>query len=208
MQKGLVVDLDGTLLSTNTFTQFIIQSMIVMIHTLKWKKVWLLIQVIIKRKLKQVTHEQMKFKILQITNDLFSEQDILQFAQKLSKKKNNNVIKVITDYKKQGYITCLSTAAPFIYSKKIQEIFNIDLICATPSAINNLSWKENVREEKCINTIKLLQKNNIELKVFITDHYDDIPLLEISKDENMLISPSKKTLNRIKTKSIKYRIIK
>lgn len=207
MQKGLVVDLDGTLLSTNTFTQFIIQSTIVMIHTHKWGKVWLLIQVIIKRKLKQVTHEQMKFKILQITNDLFSEQEILQFAQKLSKERNNNVIKVITDYKKQGYITCLSTAAPFIYAKKIQEIFNIDLICATPSPINNLSWKENVKEEKCNNTIKLLNSNNIGLNIFITDHYDDIPLLEISKEKNILISPSKKTLNKLNTKSIKYSVL-
>ena len=208
MQKGLVVDLDGTLLSTNTFTQFIIQSTIAMIYTFKWEKVWLLIQVIIKRKLRQVTHEQMKFKILQITNDLFSEQEILQFAQKLLKKKNNNVIKVITDYKKQGYITCLSTAAPFIYAKKIQEIFNIDLICVTPSPINNLSWKENVKEEKCSNTIKLLQKNNIELNIFITDHYDDIPLLEIPKDENILVAPSYKTLKLINTKLIQYNILK
>ena len=164
-------------------------------------------KVIIKRKLKLVNHEQMKFKILQITTDLFNEQQILQFAKKISKKRNKNVIKLLSDYKSKGYIICLSTAAPFIYAQKIQEIFKIDLLCATPSPNNILLWKENVKEEKYNNTIELFQKKNIEITIFITDHYDDIPLLRIPKDKNILVSPSKKTLNKIIENSIQYNIL-
>ena len=71
-----------------------------------------------------------------------------------------------------------------------------------------INWKENVRRIKCENTLLFLGENNLTLEVFLTDHYDDLPLLKVAKKQNLIVNPSARTISCLNKNCIKYEIIK
>jgi phosphoserine phosphatase len=150
----------------------------------------------------------MKYYILRLTKFYITKSKIDTFIPILLKKVNNSILYLLQEFKQKEYIVCLSTAAPEVYAIPLLEHFTstIDFIIGTPMPIKNSSWHENVRQIKADNTIQLLNQNNIQLKVLITDHYDDIPLLLIQKDSNILVSPSRKTISELRMYNIKYSI--
>lgn len=52
-----------------------------------------------------------------------------------------------------------------------------------PSQISKFLWQENVKGTKCKNTLNLLKEQNLDIDILVTDHYDDIPLLEIQNQK-------------------------
>lgn len=122
---------------------------------------------------------------------------------------NPSVLRLIREYRKQKYYVLLSTAAPitYIYPFVKRGWFTIDGINATPIISNHISWAENIGLYKEKSTLSFLLLNNLNLSVFITDHFDDIPLLLINKEENIIVSPTEKTLHELRKANISYRIL-
>ncbi|MDR2407609.1 MAG: hypothetical protein LBE13_05820 [Bacteroidales bacterium] len=209
MKKGVVVDLDGTLVSSNTFHKYIIFSFREAVKSNHFFSVFNLIIFVICRKFRIIKHDTMKFHVLNSTNSYMNEDKIKSFVSTLFEKINKTVLNILNEYKKNDYLVCLSTAAPEIY---VNELFKelpqfFDFMCSTPSPSKEILWRENVRQVKCNNTILLLNSKNIELKILITDHFDDMPLLSIKKDLNILVNPSKQTIKKLNEQNIKYLIL-
>ena len=67
-------------------------------------------------------------------------------------------------------------------------------------------WRENVGEVKRDKVEELLALNDARLSIFVTDHYDDLPLLALEKDSNLLVNPSASTCESCKRRNILFSI--
>jgi hypothetical protein len=208
-EKGVVVDLDGTLLSVNTFQKYIVFSFREAIKAFHFFIAFKIIFFVVCRKFRFIKHEVMKFHILNLTNSYLTKSDIVKFSSTLLNRTNIDILNILKDYKKRNYIISLSTAAPMIYVDELVTLFPLtfDIVCCTPMPSTKISWHENVRQMKSNNTISSLKNRNVTLNVLITDHFDDIPLLSIEKDLNLIVNPSKQTIRKLKKQNIKYSIL-
>lgn len=201
--KIIVVDLDGTLLNTNTFHKWIFfclrKSIFINIFdTIK------IIYFIFLRLSKIITHKQLKFKILNITEKDKYIIYINDFLIILDKYLNKKVLKLLED-KSTVYI--LATAAPEAYTKHISKKYKFTFEVSTPS-IHTKNWYENIREIKKEKLLELLKEKNISLDIdiLITDHHDDVYLAKIVK-KTVLVKPSSETMKIFDESKVKYSII-
>lgn len=210
MQKTVVVDLDGTLLAINTF-----KSYIGFVGKLACQKGRLDIAFILTfwvglRKCRWITHERMKYHILKCSEHFMNKNRLDRFVDTIMPFLNKKVYENALAYRRQDYWLCLSTAAPVNYASLIAQRLSLDSVCATPipSRTGLKTWKENVKEVKCKNTLQHLSLHALQLNVLMTDHYDDMPLLMVPKEVNLLVHPSSKTLDMANQHHIIYTIIK
>ena len=210
MKRGIVVDLDGTLLCVNTFKEYIIFSLKEAVQSLRIDIVVVLCLWVLLRKCRIVRHEKMKYHILSITYRFMDTSRLQTFVKDwLLPNLNKQVYELCQQYKKDGYYVCLSTAAPENYVKYfVTHLCFVDSYLATSMPNDShIKWKENVRELKYRNTIEWLKSQSISLHTMITDHYDDLPLLMYPKEENILVNPSFKTLKIIMHSHLKFRVL-
>ena len=209
MKKAIVIDLDGTLLCTNTFKHFI--SFICKKSLLKWnfiKTIYFCFLVILRKTRLISSHEKLKYYILKHSFNYVDEKLMIEFANGLFHYENHRLLDLIDQYRENGYGIILSTAAPSVYADIIGKHYKIDAICSSEMPYDDNEWHENVNERKKNNTLAMLNVLNMDLSVFVTDHYDDIPLLLEPKDKNIIVNPSNKTLCLLDKHNIKYDLLK
>lgn len=201
-KKVLVVDLDGTLYSINTFHYFI---WFIILHNIRIFRILSVIKIsinILFRIFKISSHSKMKYDILKrIAND--TQIDYTKFVNTIDKFKKD--LKVD---KKQFDLTILATAAPYCYANIIANNENFDLCIATnfKDSIFNDEF-ENSKEIKRNNVMNALLKNEIhKIDTLITDHIDDLPLMKLSK-KNRIVSPNRELEAQLKQHRISYEII-
>lgn len=207
MKKAIVVDLDGTLFTTNTFKHYIV---FVVKNSLYRLDVWTAFIVslfVLLRKIRLLsTHEEMKFLILRNTAIYSISSKMRHFVDSLKKYENKSVLNLIEEYRNKGYTTVLSTAAPKNYAMIVASDYGFDCFCSTEMPKGG-EWRENFNEQKKKNTFDLLNALDCDLSVFVTDHYDDLPLLRIPKERNYLIYPSSKTKLILDENKIEYSLL-
>ena len=180
MSKILVIDLDGTLMSINTFHYYIKFIFHNYLKLLKLKSLFLILKVIILRFFKIVSHSVMKFEILKIV-EVTASIDHERFVVNLLKYLNP----ILEINQRDFDIKILATAAPENYSKIIAEKLNFDYCVAT----NSNDKLENIKENKLHNVKCLLKKiDKTQVDLFISDHIDDLPLFNYSKSI-ILVNP-------------------
>lgn len=208
MRKGIVIDLDGTLMNTNTFHEYIVFVSRNALMGLRIDILMVLIFQVLLRKCRIITHERMKYYVLRKTCKYMKGDRLNAFENILLDKVNSQVLSILANNKNRGYYTCLSTAAPENYASIISNHFGFDGYCATSVPYGkNINWHENVREWKRTNTLDFLGRRNVELSILVTDHYDDLPLLRESKECNYLVNPSEKTVNILENNHIDFNIL-
>ena len=100
----------------------------------------------------------------------------------------------------KGYEIILATAAPEGYVKILAQRLGINRFCATKK-----NGPENKGEEKLKNVVGILSKENMELYAVVTDHHDDLPLLEYNTcGENYLMAPDRETRLELNSKKVRY----
>ena len=208
MQKTAVIDLDGTLLTINTFKSYIL-----FVNKLACRKARLDIAVILAfwvglRKCRLITHEKMKLHILKYSAHFMNRKRLNDFVDSILPFRNGKVYECALAYRKQGFFLCLSTAAPVSYASLIAERLSFDSVCATPMPSQVKDWRENVREIKRKNTLKQLGEHHLVLEILMTDHYDDIPLLKEEKSKNIVVSPTACTLEKLEKENIHFELLK
>ena len=119
---------------------------------------------------------------------------------------NHEVVAILNKYRNRGYSTVLSSAAPEVYAKIVGKRYDFDFICSTVMP-NFDEWHENVNVQKKKNTLSLLEINSLKLAVLVTDHYDDMPLLLIDKEENYVVNPSEKSKRIIENEHVKCKYV-
>ncbi len=208
MKNGIVVDLDGTLLNTNTFKKFI-----TFIGKKSLSKCNIITPLyfcllVLLRKIRLISsHERFKYYILKHSTKHIDEKLMVEFSNELVCYENRKLLDLIDQYREKDYALILSTAAPNVYANIIGKYYKFDAVCSSEMPNNDDIWKENVNEQKKRNTLALLGEHNMKLSVFITDHYDDIPLLLYPKDKNIIVNPSNKTLCSLDKHNIKYELL-
>lgn len=208
MRKGVVVDLDGTLLQTNTFKDYIVFVIKEGVHHFKLHIAIFLFFWVLCRKLRLITHETMKYQVLRASQSFMTESRLRSFVSQIETKQNMKVVKLCQQFHREGYYMLLSTAAPENYVQVLYSDFSFDYYCASLLPQNETQWRENVRDQKKNNTLKILHEENVSLEIMITDHHDDLPLLKVSKRKNILVSPTVKTIKKLSRFKINYEIIK
>ena len=202
-KKVLVIDLDGTLYRINTFHFFIRYLLNFSLKKLHLKLLSTLLKTIFLRLLKIVNHSKMKFLILKAIKG-YDEIDMEGFV--FSLKEYRNQLQIIEDA--TFGIKILATAAPDCYAKIIALNEGFDVCLATNTPVGNYRNDfENVRNVKKQGVVHYL--NSIEvnhLDTMVTDHYDDLPLMKISK-QVVLVNPSKETKDILKRNQIFFNIV-
>ena len=207
--KAVVVDLDGTLLTINTFKSYILYVVKQACYKYRLDIIIALAFWVVLRKLRLVTHERMKYKILKHSEFFMNQKRLQNFVDIILPFLNRKIYDCALSYRRQGCYLCLSTAAPLSYASLIVQQLHFDGICASlmPSQVDSKCWRENVREIKCKNTLEYLSIRSLKLYVLMTDHYDDIPLLEIQKFKNIIVAPTERTITKLKERDIEFQII-
>lgn len=207
-RKAVVIDLDWTLLQTNTFKDYIVFVAKKALCDVRPHITMILLGWVLCRKCRLISHQTMKYWILRVTQSFMTESYLRNFVSQIKNKKNGKVVELCQNFRQAGYFMLLSTAAPENYVRLLCLDFLFDDYCASPLPQQGTLWKENVCEQKRNNTLSLLQKKNVMLDVMITDHYDDLPLLKEKKRRNILVSPTVKTIDKLSQLNIKYEILK
>lgn len=170
-----------------------------------------ILHLLLIRKLRFITHAEMKRRFLLHVSSLLSLDDLSQFSSTMKKHLNPLVIDSISNYKKHGYSVVVSSAAPNLYIDiiiaKLCPFIDYVISTPTPDAPSNKEWIENIGENKKYKTMSFLKKKNLTFSVFYTDHYDDLPLLMMEKEKNYLVNPSSKTKFVLDAEHIEYKMI-
>lgn len=197
MRKALAIDLDGTLLSTNTFRDYLLYCGNVALHSFQLGIAFSILWWVMLRKLRLVSHSRMKYALLRRTAIFMNRNGRLdQFVEQELTRVNTLARNLMEPYRNRGYLLVLCTAAPSLYAHPIAENLGLDLCCATllPSEVVIGQWQECVGTQKVEALRRLLLVHKAELDVVITDHHDDLPLLNYNAEgRNILVNASAQT---------------
>ena len=198
-RKVLVVDLDETLYSINTFHYFI---KFILFQALKQFNIALfgfISYVCFLRVFKKLSHSKLKFLILKrIENENIN---YFKFVQQIQNKRRDLPIDV-NNY----HLKILATGAPYNYARLIAENEGFDVCIGTtyPTKLEQpVENYENIKEVKRANVLCYLKKVDLEncIDTFITDHLDDLPLIEIAT-KNIIINADKKMKAKLNSEGI------
>lgn len=195
-RKAVAVDLDGTLLHTNTFKDYLSYCGNVALHSFDFGIAVSIAWWVTLRKLRLISHSRMKHALLRRTSNFMMHRGRLdQFVEQELTLVNDRVLHLIEPYRSRGYLLILTTAAPGLYAHPIADSLQLHLCCATPlpSEVVIGQWKENVGPNKLDALRRLLAVHKTELAAVVTDHFDDLPLLNSNEGENFVVSPSSVT---------------
>ncbi|WP_158655132.1 haloacid dehalogenase-like hydrolase [Flavivirga eckloniae] len=199
-KRALVIDLDGTLFTINTF-HFFIKYLIG--FCIQHFKIVLLVKLsfaIITRL--YASHAKMKYKILRLLKNR-NDIDYNAFVNSISPKK-----RFIPQLQDPIFdIKILATAAPSCYANIIAK--NEGLVCLGTD-IKNTKFNqafENSKTNKKENVLKYLENQGVhKVDTFITDHIDDLPLIKIAAN-NILVNPNVELQEELKQNSISFEVI-
>ena len=200
-KRVLVVDLDGTLFTINTFHHFI---KYLIIKSITRFKVLLLfkLSLAISSRLFQ-PHAKMKYHILNLLKNR-TDIDYNEFVNTISSKKR--ALKILQDISFD--IKILATAAPSCYANIIAKNnhFHICLGTDFPHSSFNSAF-ENSKMVKKENVLSYLSNNNINhIDVLVTDHKDDLPLIKLAM-RNKIVNPNENLVAYLKQNSISFEVI-
>lgn len=156
-----------------------------------------------------IPHHEMKRIILNATRDKIPDDELSIFAQRLTNSINGTVADICQRAHSNGHATILATAAPAIYADKIASISGFDYCIATQIPTDK-NWKEYSGHVKCREVEKIIKDKGYILSCVITDHSDDIPLMELCKKnggKTILVSPQKATIEAAQTAEIDFILI-
>ena len=201
MRKALAIDLDGTLLSTNTFRDYLSYCGSAALHNFQFGICFSILWWVTLRKLRFVSHSRMKQALLDRTAAFMTQKSRLDhFVEKEMTYLNVQVQQIMEPYRNRGHLLVLATAAPAFYAHPIAEFLNLDLCCGTllPSEVVIGQWQENVGQQKVEALKRMLQVHKAELDVVITDHSDDLPLLNFNTTgRNIVVGANPRALAAI-----------
>lgn len=208
MRSALVIDLDGTLLHTNTFRDYLSYCGRCSLHAFRWDLSLSIAFWVGLRKLRIVSHATMKRHLMQRTVLFMQRKSRLDdFVEEELLLVNPQVKAEVERYRNRGHLLVLATAAPSFYAKAIADDFRLDACVGTllPSEVMNGDWQENKGEEKVHTLLHFLQQHGASLDTVITDHHDDLPLLSVNaQGSNLLVNPTALTESLLNKENIPY----
>jgi len=203
-KKIILIDLDGTFVNVNTFHKWMKFLFIEAVKKFQVVSVIKILTIVALRYTKRINHAEMKYRILEISEKIITQEQITQFVHTLTPNVNQTLLNIIQD---NHTTTILATAAPLFYVQSIKKMYHFDFVVATDD-IGHSPWQENIREIKAQNIKNLFTEKGFDTKdaVLYTDHHDDMPLMHIVSC-TYLINASEKTKQFVDSTDINVVII-
>ena len=208
MRPSLVIDLDGTLLQTNTFRDYLAFCGRCAAHAFRIDLMLSVAFWVTIRKLRIISHSTMKRHLMQRTSLFMQHKSRMDdFVEEELLLTNPRVKTLVEKYRNRGHLLVLASAAPEFYAKDLADNFRLDTCLATPlpSEVVIGNWHENVGEEKLHNLQRFLRQYDASVDAIITDHEDDLPLLKaFSQATIYLANPTTQTEAVLNKEQIAY----
>lgn len=191
--KTIIIDLDGTLIKYNSFTEFVKYSF----RHLPSIRLQIAMTVAL-RKLRLITHARAKRILIKDISAIAPEGFLNPFYEILNGFINYSILRKIKEYD----LKILATAAPSYYAVEWGKSLGFDCIIASETG-----KPENRGLRKLNNVLK--QGVIFDGKVtVISDHHDDLPLFTVNtKGLNYLVNPSAQTQMQLKAAGVKFKLI-
>ncbi len=189
----VIVDLDGTLVGCNSFTEFV--KFVFRRHP--GVRLFLILTVM-RRKLRLISHHEAKERILSRARGFITVKDLDDFTGFLYSRINLKVLDIV----KSDSHAILASAAPELYARPFGRKAGISVISASRP-----HETENRGERKLADVIRqgaVFDRNT----VVITDHHDDLPLLKANKEGlNYIVKPSRKSIGILLREGIRFTLL-
>lgn len=209
MKKAVIVDFDQTFVKVNSFEMFYKEQVFYSLRNLRLIRFLFFLLNIVLRKARFISHSELKKRVLAYLYTKDNSEFMSSFIKKLDSCIALDVLALCEDFKSKGFSVYLCTAAPSIYILPFLKSipFRFDDVVCTPNYTRGANWIENLSVHKKESVENLLLQKNEYLSVLITDHKDDLPLLKVQKSRNILVRPSKKTLNELEMENVKFELL-
>ncbi len=208
MRPSLIIDLDGTLLQTNTFRDYLSFCGKSALHVFRFDLVFFISFWVLMRKVRLVSHSAMKRRLMQRTYRFMLQKGRLDaFVEAELLLVNPRVKEEVERHRNRGHLLVLATAAPAFYAKPIADNMRLDATLATLLASDVVigEWHENVGTMKAATLQNFLHQHHTDIDAIITDHSDDLPILKLHPaGPNWMVSPSPQTEALLKKENITY----
>lgn len=162
----LIIDLDGTLVTCNSFTEFV-KFLFRRCPRLRMRLGW----IVILRKCRLITHHEAKERIVRLAGGVMNDGLLDEFLCHLEMYVREELLEKVRSADR----VVLATAAPAIYAHAFGDRIGIKEVCATETG-----GVENKGEEK-VRSVERLGAVFDEKTVVITDSEDDRPLMDRNK---------------------------
>ncbi|MBQ8423120.1 MAG: haloacid dehalogenase-like hydrolase [Coprobacter sp.] len=206
MREGAVIDLDGTLLEGNSFKIYVLFVVKEAMKAFRLDLMAVTLFYVAARLLRLIPHATMKYRLLLLLDSFMVGERIARLVDILLQRLNVALYEEIKVWQRDGYFVCLATAAPECYAGTIVARLNLDACCATSSPMNKEEWHENRGEHKLEAVQALFAEKEILLRRVVTDHGDDMPLLEANRaGDNILVAPSAQFQKTLEQRGVAYR---
>lgn len=210
MTPAIVVDLDETLVTVNTFHHFIKFTAKAAAQKMKLMALLRLTIAAATRALRIFPHSTLKHTVMNIAAHTLSDAQLLEFASQITAFTNEKVANIISDAHSRGVKVILASAAPALYAAHIAAISGCNHCIATEMP-QRMKLTECRGERKKSRVEEYLDTEKLTLEAVITDHSDDIPLIRecINRSGKVfLVSPDLTTISKLKQERItSYTII-
>ncbi len=210
MTPAIVIDLDETLVTVNTFHHFMKFTAKIVAKRLHFIALLRIGIAATLRVLRYFPHSAMKHTVMNIAAHNVSESQLHNFAAKITTYTNPKVAQIIEDAHRRGAQVILASAAPALYAKHIAAISGCNHCIATEMP-QRMKLTECRGERKKSRVEEYLDTEKLTLEAVITDHSDDIPLIKACINRGgkvILVSPGATTISKLNQEGIlSYTII-
>lgn len=192
--KIAVFDLDGTLYRGATFRKYLFFGVRTLLKRGEYASALLIFRRFALSKAGIISHRKMKYDNCILLDRVLTDSDISDFIDSLMPDVSTEVRGLCEALKSQGYKTLLSTASPAVYCIPFARRLGFDYCHATDMSDDFDTYIENRGQWKLIRLRALEAQCGEVADVVVTDHHDDLPLLQANRNgRNYLVSPSAKT---------------
>lgn len=207
MRKAVVIDLDGTLVATNTFTRFVSYLFFLLLKKGKIKDAAAIAWAVMLRKLRRIPHSKAKHMIMSVANCNITPEEYHTFATLMARYARPQVMNLIKELESRGHVAVLATAAPEEYSVTLGALLGIGHTVATIHTDSYENYSECKEGHKFDAVNRLCSSLGCQTGTVITDHHHDLPLMRQPGVDNILICPDSATLQLLQQLSIPYSIL-
>lgn len=165
----VATDLDGTLLTCNSFRKWVLFQASYFVRTMMWVRLLELVAWFALRRIGFLSHQQFKKKLLCRG---FPEVGVQEFADSLMPFVNHSVVEMIVAAGQKNVL--LTTAAPATYIPALAERLPLEITEFHASSMEHGDLVENIGTQK----VKRFRSKfgSEKCVLFITDHEDDLPM--------------------------------
>lgn len=210
-RSAIIVDLDGTLLRGNSMRMFMRHLPCVLFRRMAPLAAVQSLWWIGLRSLRAVSHKTMKWHLTKIAKHNLQTSDWEMMAKEMTGFINPNIKEFIETRQKKlsdssenhQSMIIIASAAMEEYVVPLNQLLGYGSVIATEFSTRKSEYVEKRGEIKLKYILNLLEKENMTLDTFLTDHYDDCPTAEAFPERTIIVNPKEEHEALFREKGIK-----